>query len=83
MALLANINEPSAALSHRVTKPHIQNLLVNLNVRVFIFFKAVAYASRWTAYSFRKSGLSNSPSSFDPITNYYNVVTCTYFLTAI
>lgn len=43
MVLLRNIKEPSAALSHRVTRPRIQSLIVNLKARVYIMFKAVAH----------------------------------------
>jgi transposase len=52
MVLLSNIKEPSAALSRRVNRPGVHNLLINLNARVFIMFKAVAYGSRRTVYSF-------------------------------
>ncbi len=44
MVLLANIKKPSAALSHRVQRPPVRSLIINLNATVYTMFNALAYS---------------------------------------
>lgn len=48
MVLVANIKEPSAALSRRVNRSRLHNLLINLTAQLFTIFKTIAYQSTRT-----------------------------------
>ena len=52
MVLLRHIKDPSAALSHKMDRPCVDNHFINLNAQVFTISEALVHRSRHAAHSF-------------------------------